>query len=77
MCGWFYVARVTRAQQAKALKQDGCLQICRQPLIHNFNDHGKVKRESLTSMIILPSVAKNTPSMAWTAILTASLTYIN
>ena len=33
-------------------------------------------RENLTSMIILPSAAKNAPSMAWTAILTASLVYI-
>ena len=34
-------------------------------------------RENLTSIIILPSAAKNAPSMAWTAILTTSLVYIN
>ena len=74
--GWFYVSRVARSQQAKALKQDGCLQICGQPLIRNFNDP-TIKREGLTSMIILPSAAGNAPSMAWAAIFTASLIYIN
>ena len=28
-------------------------------------------------MIMLPGAARNTPSMAWTAILTASLVYMN
>ncbi|EEE16780.1 hypothetical protein IV60_GL001143 [Lancefieldella rimae] len=44
--------------------------------MRNFNDP-TIKRENLTSMIILPSAAKNAPSMAWIAILTASLVYIN
>ena len=33
-------------------------------------------REDLTSVIMLPSAAKNAPSMAWTAILAVSLAYI-
>ncbi|EEE16759.1 hypothetical protein IV60_GL001212 [Lancefieldella rimae] len=33
-------------------------------------------RENLTSIIILPSAAKNAPSMAYIAIFTASLAYI-
>ena len=37
----------------------------------------KVRRPYLASMIILPSAAKNAPSMAWTAILTVSLVYMN
>ena len=34
-------------------------------------------REDLTSTIILTSAAKNAPSMAWIAIFTASLVYMN
>ena len=42
-----------------------------------FQRSWQVKREGLTSMIMLPGAARNTPSMAWTAILTASLVYMN
>ena len=41
-----------------------------------FQRSWQVKREGLTSMIILPSAARNAPSMARIAILTASLAYI-
>ena len=43
--------------------------------MRNFNDP-TIKREDLTSMTILPSAARNAPSMARIAILTASLAYI-
>ena len=38
-----------------------------------FQRSWQVKREGLTSVIILPSAAKNAPSMAWIAKLAASL----
>ena len=42
-----------------------------------FQRSWQVKREDLTSMIMLPSAAGNAPSMVWIAILAASLAYLN
>ena len=67
------IAYVTRKPPRK---QNGCLRIYRQSLIRNFNDP-TIKTRRPCEYDLLTSAARNAPSMAWIAILTASLAYLN